>query len=379
MPEILPRDPSSRNTAGLRMTLQKNMKILTIGGATQDITFQTKEGVLIKNPQDLFRQQLLGFELKAKINIKQADFSFGGGAANTAVNFARLGNSVTTLICVSNDAIGQEIIKNLKEHKVKIDLIQKLDEKKSSLASTSISRSGLSFVINAKHLEQEHILFTYRGTNDNLKIDLDQLIGRTNNRTQKFDLIYLTSLSGCNAKNNLNKIFRYKNKLPKDKTKIVWNPGNEQIGLRLRELKRYLNATDIFIVNKDEGMEICCVNQRSVISDQEKQINKKMINPRDLLKKLSEHCPKIIAITDGDNGAYCYYDKHIYFEPAIKIKEKDTTGVGDAFGSTFSWALEYTNYNIQKSLQMAIKNAGAVLKKVGAQNGLLSRTELLSL
>jgi len=36
--------------------------IITIGGATEDITFYTKEGVLIDNKKDVLRQKLLAFE-----------------------------------------------------------------------------------------------------------------------------------------------------------------------------------------------------------------------------------------------------------------------------------------------------------------------------
>jgi len=244
-------------------------------------------------------------------------------------------------------------------------------------------KSGLSFIINAKNLEQEHVLFTHRGANEDLKIDQDEL------RDHKFDLIYLTSLSGKNARSNLAKIFRYKNAMRHglEKPKIAWNPGNLQIKLGLDGLKTYLDSIDIFIINKDEAIEICHKTQNTINNKQE-NINKKLISPRDLLKKISKYCDGVIVITDGDNGAYAFYKNPVkslrshgagklYFEPALKIKEKDTTGVGDAFGSTFSWAVNYTNYDIQKSLQIAIKNAGAVLKEVGAQNGLLGKTKLM--
>ena len=337
------------------------LKILTIGGATQDIAFQTKEGVLVHNQKDITRLQLLSFELGAKLNIKEANFSFGGGAANSAVNLSNLGNSVNALICVGADSIGQEIIKNLKQHKVKTNLTQIVDE-----------NSGLSFIVNAKNLANEHVLFTYRGANEAINVDLDSLT-----RNYKFDLIYLTSLSGSNSKNNLNKVFRYKNKY--EQTKIVWNPGNEQIKSGLNGLKTYLKLTSILIINKDEAIEVCFADKKQeTINNKQIDINERRANPRILLKKLSKYCPGIVVITDGENGAYCFQNNKIYYEPGLKIRVKDTTGVGDAFGSTFSWAINYTCGDIQKSLQLAIKNAGAVLEQVGAQQGLLSKTKLCS-
>ena len=45
---------------------------ITIGGATEDITFYTTEGVVIDNSKDLLRQKLLAFEYGAKIKIDAA-------------------------------------------------------------------------------------------------------------------------------------------------------------------------------------------------------------------------------------------------------------------------------------------------------------------
>ena len=322
----------------------KNLKILTIGGATQDITFSTDSVVLKNNPQDLTRQKLMSFEFGAKINIDSVNFNFGGGASNTAINFANLNNSVSTLICLGEDSIGQAILKNLKNNKINTSLIQ-----------FSENTSGLSFVINAKNLTNEHTLFTHRGSNEELKIDLDIL------EKKKFDLIYLASLSGKKHSTTLLKIFKYKNKSLKNK--IAWNPGNLQIKLGIKNLKPYLLQTDILILNKDESIEICM----------EVDYNKNTLNnPRELLKILAEYCKGTIVITNGHNGAYCISENKIYYEPSCRVKAKDTTGVGDAFGSTFAWALLKTNFNIQKSLQLAIKNACSVLQNVGAQHGFIS-------
>ena len=320
------------------------MKILTIGGAVQDTTINTKEGQLIKNSKDLTRQKLLAFEFGAKVNIPDVEFFFGGGASNTAINFANLGENVHTLICVGEDGVGQAIVKNLKEKSIKTNLIQ-----------TSEKVSGFSFVINAKNLGEEHTLFTHRGANEDLKIELDEL---TKN---KFDLIYLSSLSGKGHKNNLPKVFNYKKRY-KD-TQIAWNPGNLQIKLGLNNLKQFLETTDFVIVNKDEAIELCM------------SVEKETTNPRDLLKKIREYCPNTIVITDGSNGAYCYHEKEIHYTSSCSVNVKDTTGVGDAFGSTFVWAM-LNHYIPEKSLEIAIKNACSVLQHTGAQLGFLKASSL---
>lgn len=323
------------------------LKILTVGGAVRDITFETAEGELIRNKEDLTRQQLVGFEFGAKIVVTHAQFSFGGGATNTAISLARLGSNVSTLICLGSDVIAEDILNNLKTHRVKTDFLQK-----------SPTASGLSFVLNYKKLGDEHTLFTYRGANEDLKINLDKIA------PAKFDLIYIASFSGTHSKTNLAKIFRYR-----QPTKFAWNPGTHQIKLGLKTLKPYLKKTNILIVNKDEAIEICLGDPANK--------NKKLNNPRVLLKILAAYCPGVIAVSDGKHGAYAIFQGEIYYEPPQNVRVKDTTGVGDAFSSTFVWSLEHTGYDIQKSLHLGIKNASAVLKHIGAQNGLLTKSQLL--
>ena len=44
--------------------------ILTIGGVMRDIIFLTTEGLVVENLKDVLRQRLIGFELGAKIYVK---------------------------------------------------------------------------------------------------------------------------------------------------------------------------------------------------------------------------------------------------------------------------------------------------------------------
>ncbi len=345
----------------------KAHKILTIGGATRDMTWQVREGVMVDNKNDLTRQKLVGFELGAKILAEECQMTFGGGAANAAVALVKLGENVTALICMGNDSQGQEILANLKKNYVKTNLLQFSADKSS----------GLSMVIKNKGFEQEHILFTWRGANEELKtviLTSPELSGRL--AGNEYNLIYLTSLTGRSVRSNLANIFRYKNWWTKKNrsVKVAWNPGAEQIKMGLEWLGPYLRETDILLLNKDEAIELALS-----VSQQKKEAAEKIKNPRELLKTLADWCPGTIVVTDGARGAYVLSGLKIYFEPGQRPRIKDTTGVGDAFGATLVWALECQQFDVQKSLRLAIKNASAVLEEIGAQNGLLSRTALMKL
>ena len=65
-------------------------EVITIGGAVRDIIFYTNQGKLFATPNNLTAQKMLAFEYGAKINAPEAYYNLGGGAANTAVTFARL-------------------------------------------------------------------------------------------------------------------------------------------------------------------------------------------------------------------------------------------------------------------------------------------------
>ena len=104
--------------------------IITIGGAVEDITFYTNEGMVIDNSQDILRQRLLAFEYGAKIRVKDAHSTFGGGATNVSVSASRLGFNTACFCAVGDDDRGKKIIENLKNYKVDTRFIQKIKHEK---------------------------------------------------------------------------------------------------------------------------------------------------------------------------------------------------------------------------------------------------------
>ena len=334
------------------MLKNKTLKIITIGGATQDVFFETDKAVMIDNSEDLIRQKLIGFEYGAKINIPTAHFCFGGGASNSAVTLSRLGAKVTSFIAVGNDKIGQAICNNLILEKVNIFNLE--FSKKSS---------GFSCAIVYGRKTKDHVLFTYRGANEDLQIDSSNI-----NQIEKIkpDWIYLSSLSGKKWLGVLNKLvaLAFKNNI-----KLAWNPGNFQIKTGLNNLKSFLNKTEVLILNKDEARIL-------VLSDKKYSKEKVRLNDvRFLLKVLKGWGPNIIVITQGSKGASIYEGRKFYHLPAFKVKMLNATGAGDAFGASFIAGLILYNYDIEKSLKLAIVNSAYVTTKVGAQNGLLTRKE----
>jgi ribokinase len=319
---------------------------ITVGGAVEDITFYTDEGVMIENKDDVLKQRLVGFELGAKIRISNVQHFPGGGANNAAVCLSRLGFETAMLGAVGEDETGQKMIQNLADNGVDSRLLKILPGKETGFTFVVINKDG------------EHIAFVYRGANSFLtlnEIDWQML--------DSAKWIYVASLSGVWEK-VLDEVFAVKDGL------IAWNPGNSQLAAGAGRLRKYMEKTAVFMVNKDEAIEL-------VLSGGEyKNEDREFLNEiKNLLIALKEFGPDSILITDGERGADFYDGENFYHQDSLRLpanKIADTTGVGDAFCATFVAGLEMYEVDYEKAMKLAMKNAAANLKEPGAQTGLIS-------
>lgn len=319
---------------------------ITVGGATHDISFFTDKGVLINNCQNVLCQKLLGFEYGAKIKVDEFRYSFGGGAANAAVCLANFGLRVACLVTVGDDESGRLIINNLRQKKVATNL----------MSTVKGEGSGSSFILIAP--SGERIIFAARSANRRLKIGAVQLAV-----LKKVQNIYIASLSG-DWMNNLKKIFSLVNG---QGPKIYWNPGAAQYSGGLKKIAPFLKQTTVFALNKDEAMEL-------VLSSPAYQHSTRqwLNNTDNLLRAIKEFGPAIVVITLGAQGVKVYDGKKIYFHTVLAEKKRvDTTGVGDVFNSSFSAGLVMYHGDINKALQLGLKNTAAKIAHFGAQNGLI--------
>ena len=366
--------------------------IITIGGAIRDITFLTDKGRIIKTPENLTEQVLLGFEYGAKIKSEEVCFNFGGGACNTAATFSKLGLKTSVCSRVGNDTDGKLIISNLKKRKISVDLIQ-LDKQK---------RTGFSLVVvneKSKKSKGERVIFVYKGAGDNLKINSQKILSKNP------DWFYITSLAG-DWQRTLNSISRL---AKKNKIKIAINLGASQIRSGLKKLSNILAITEILILNRDEAIELVSSRAKN-----KKLNNAKLDNINFLVSELLKAGPRVVVITDNKNGAYVgsynlslissngriknfpfkkdwrrisqgrktnlYFSQEgkckILFSPASSDEQVDATGAGDAFGSAFVGGYILNNGDLEIALKFGIINSGSVISKYGAENGILGRKEI---
>ncbi|MBW6440627.1 carbohydrate kinase family protein [Patescibacteria group bacterium] len=320
--------------------------IITIGGATRDITFLTDKGKVIETPENLTEQALFCFEHGAKIRSEEVYFNFGGGACNSAATFAKLGLNVAVNCRVGKDDDGDSMKKNLNKIGIKTDLIQIDQERKT----------GSSLVVVDKK-NGDRVIFVYKGASDFLEVKEEEI-----NQTK---WIYLTSMAG-NWQEDLSEI----NKVVERKdVKLAWNPGATQISTGKKELENTFKNTEILIINKDEAIEFVGSDEKIKLDFNE------IMDAKILLTIIKKWGPKNVIITDGPEGAYAYDGEKILYAPATSKIKVDSTGAGDSFGSALV-ASYMQNENIEIALRFGVLNSGNVVGEYGAQNGILSKDDI---
>ncbi|KKR14888.1 MAG: Carbohydrate kinase [Candidatus Falkowbacteria bacterium GW2011_GWA2_39_24] len=327
----------------------KRYDVITVGGATEDITFYVDGYYLLDNNQNASGNKLLAFDYGTKVNVTKTYMTFGGGAANAAVCLASLGLKTAGLITYGSDERGTRILANIKKRGVAPDLLKKIRGE----------MSGFSFIVIGS--KNEHVAFSHRAANARLNITETDLAN-----LKKTDWIFLTSMAGA-WKSDLNKIFS----LPKE-IKIAWNPGELQLKAGYQELSKYLQRVNVLTFNKDEAIDLILTHP-----DHNNKPYEFLADVKNLLQTIKSWGPAIVVITNNEKGADAYDGINYYHQPVVSAKVKaDTTGLGDAFGASFIAGLHLYGNDIKKSLHLAAANAASVLGQQGAQNGLLTAKDL---
>jgi sugar/nucleoside kinase (ribokinase family) len=311
-------------------------KFLTIGSAVADTMFYVNDAQLIKSSDD----EMIAFPYDEKYLLEQVYVTYGGGACNTAVNLAQLGADVSVLTGVGHDAHATGVMHALEEHGVHTHGV------KAYQGLTAFSM--IPTVIDAQR--KEHVVFHHPGAGSLLEVSLQDMLDIAP------DNIHICSLSSQHHLEIIQTVFAYKKKMAQAGREIVisWNPGNKQLDLPKDMLYDLLAEIDILLVNKREASSLSSTNSMDV---------------HELMQELHALGPAVVVITDSVYGAHVCDDSGCYSTEIYEcLQAVDTTGVGDAFGSTFIYA--YYHYkDTLKSLQFASINAGHVASKVGAQVG----------
>lgn len=324
--------------------MAKQFDVITVGSALRDTMFYTPHAHVVKNPKrDPMCTHILGIEYGAKVKSDDVFQGFGGGASNTAVNCAGLGLRTGILASVGDDRDGDVMRAYFEDRKIDTSLL-KTDKK---------AQTGFSFLLINDSTGEHSAMVHYGATNT---VDIAQ----TRLSRLKTEWFYVASLNGRSWKTLLNRISQHP-------AQLAWNPGGTQLATGYAGLKRLIARTDVLILNRDEATELALSHPDAPT---------KTPSVKQLLKMIHSWGPRIVLITEGKKGAHVFDGDRVYSQQSPSDTPKDTTGAGDCFGSSFVTGLIRYDGNIRKALQLAQRNATSLVKKVGAQSGLLKWRDL---
>jgi sugar/nucleoside kinase (ribokinase family) len=310
------------------------MKVLTIGGATYDVFL----GYPHQQTAMINAQQSIVLPEGQKFDLESVYYHVGGGAANSAVSFARLGLETSSFFKIGADFQGSFIVDQLKKEPIELYYLVSEHEKTSS-----------SFIITPSSGNSS--ILVYRGANSTLvkqEMPLDLIAQQ--------DQLYITSLSGPGAQ-----LLPYITKYAHDrKIPVAVNPGGGQLKYGMQSLCDALPNIDIFILNAHESSLFLNALEKKTVD----------FDISYYMKTVLACGPQIAVVTDGACGVYVGHGNEIMFHKSLPVTVISTVGAGDAFGSCFV-AYCAQGKSIEDAVRAGIVNSASVVSCLSAQEGLL--------
>lgn len=324
---------------------------ITIGSATIDAFVECDDADIVSVSTKKTKTEFMAYPYGAKMEIDSFSTAVGGGGLNAAANLANLGYKTSAIFKVGEDFQGKNIMNKVESTGVDI----------SNVIVSKTESSGFSIILLS--FEGNRTVLAHRGTNGTVK---EQEINFEAIKNAKW--LYVAPLNGKSGA-ILDKISAY---AEEHNTNLIINPGSSSLKKGLKYFEKILSTAEVVVMNKEEASLVTKIEVRP--DTKTESFSKETIHPdiKAMLDKLKSFDAKVVIITDGKHGVYAFDGKTYYRCPEFPAKVVSTLGAGDALSSTFAGALEYTNWNIEKSLMMASVNAASIVSNFGAQEGFLT-------
>lgn len=311
---------------------QPKYDLISVGDSWLDVFLDIDDATL---SCELKKEQcLLCFDYADKIPVNEVVSVPGAGnASNAAVGGRRLGMKTAVVSVLGNDDTGDEIVKHWKKEKVGTEYVTRDTDDGTNYATVLNFKGERTQLIHSE--DRKYVLPKLGGTK----------------------WIYYTAI-GPNHEKQERQLLKYLKDHPK--VKLAFNPGNNQLTRGLKSLEPMIKRSDLFIVNREEGMHLLEAARRPI---------------HNLLFNYHHIGAKNIVITDGPKGSYGTDGKEIWFHPIFPGPVKERTGAGDSFTIGMLYGL-YSKKKLPVAMGYGTANAWSVVQKVGPQAGLLKKTEM---
>lgn len=328
---------------------------ITIGSATIDAFVECDAADIVSVSTKNAKTEFMAYPYGAKMEIDSFRTAVGGGGLNAAANLANLGYKTSAIFKIGEDFQGKTIMHRVRNAGVDTDnVIVSKDES-----------SGFSIILLS--FEGNRTVLAHRGTNGTVKTEEINYEAVKNSKW-----LYIAPLNGKSGA-VLDKLAAY---AEENNTNVIINPGSSSLKKGLKYFEKILATAEVVVMNKEEASLVTKIEVRP--DTKTETFSCEVIHPdiKAMLDKLKSTDAKVVIITDGKNGVYAYDGKTYYRCPEFPAKVVSTLGAGDALSSTFAAALEYTGWDIEKSLMIASVNAASVVSNFGAQEGFLTFAQI---
>ncbi len=302
--------------------------LVTIGDATMDVFVQIDDANVMC---DINKEHCkLCINYADKIAAKKVDFIIGGNAINAAVGGSRLGISSAFLSSIGDDDTGEKIL----------DVMRKEGVGTEYMTVVKSQPSNYSVVINFQG--ERTILVHHVPRNYVWNVKEAPKWFYVTSMGEGFERVY----------DDVVKMVRHGHSM------VAFNPGTHQLKKGKNFLKPILAATTILFLNKEESEGLLEIEKHTTIIK--------------LLHGLRELGPKIVVITDGKEGSYCYDGENVYQLGVFDGPIVERTGAGDSFGTAFTVAT-MLGKPVAEAMLWGNANSTAVVSKIGPEAGLLTQ------
>lgn len=321
----------------------RHYQVITIGSTTLD-AFMTLDHEKLSCRINNETNEIC-FHQGDKVDVQRYDFQMGGNATNVAVGLSRLGVKATLCSEIGDDEFSIKI-RNALAH----EQIERL-----FVTEKHNSQTSFSVIINVKG---DRTIFVQDVERDH-HFDISDVT---------CEYIYLTSL-GREWQTPYKKAVEF---VKENECKLVFNPGSRQLFEGHETVRHVIAHTDVLVVNKEEGEHLLFGEKKIDSSNEHSYI-------KELLQGLRKMGPSLVVITNGQHGSFALNSEDEYFYRELyEARVVERTGAGDAYTAGFLAGLIH-KMPIPDCMTWGAVNSSSVVGHIGAEAGLLTRTEMLEL
>lgn len=272
-----------------------------------------------------------------KIPVDSISRSVAGNAANVSIGATRLGLKTAIYTNLGSDNEGIHIKKVLEDAGVANDYIE-----------TIAGRNSNSSVI-----------LTFQGERTAFVYHQPWFYKLPNIKNAKW--IYFTSVSESFIDSNIvDEVAHY---VDRSGAKLAFGPGTFQIKANIKRYPKTLERCELLVCNLEEAKKILEID---IVE---------RVDIHELLAKLLLLGPKMVLITDGEEGSYFTDGTKILKAGVFPVQIVEKTGAGDAYTAAFLSAL-INDLPIEEAMVWGAINSSKVIGHIGPQAGLMNRGDL---